>query len=75
MNCVVRRPVPELFERLAEVLEHLGVDDIDGAGRREECDEPRDAVQDSRDFIGGRFEWCLDGAGLRFRSVERIRTE
>src|SRR4029453_8564409 len=44
MNCVVRSPLPELLERLAEVLEHLGVDDFDITGRGKECDQPRYAV-------------------------------
>ena len=46
MNCVVRPPLPELFERLAEVLEHLAVDDFDVTGRGQECDQPRDAVHE-----------------------------
>ena len=50
MNCVVRPPLPELLERLAEVLEHLAVDDFDVTGCAQECDQPRDAVDDQTRF-------------------------
>jgi hypothetical protein len=60
--------------RLAEVLNQLAVDYFDVTGRREECDEPRDAVQDPRDFTAGDSSGASTLQASVLASFERIRT-
>src|SRR5207237_5392447 len=44
MNGAVSPPVSQLVQLLTEVLQQLPIDDFDVAGRRQQCDQPRDVV-------------------------------
>src|SRR5262245_41931940 len=46
MNQVAGRPLFQLFQRPATVLEDLVIDDFDLTGRCEGCDKARNAVHD-----------------------------
>src|SRR5262249_48912108 len=46
MNRAVGTPLSQLLQGLTEILEQLKVDDVDVAGRRQECDHPGNTVHE-----------------------------
>ena len=67
MNHAVRSPLPDLLDGRAEVFEQVPIDHVDFTRIRQQCDKPRDAVDNPPRFAFTSLRFIVGRRSSRVR--------